>query len=69
MIHGVQSEKYHITSGVLQGTALAVNGIILFLLRKWCYTPLQHDFALDPIIPPFDFHFRIYTRDLAILTE
>jgi hypothetical protein len=27
------------------------------------------DFALDPIIPPFDFHFRIYTRDLAILTE
>jgi hypothetical protein len=20
-------------------------------------TPLQHDFALDPIIPPFDFHF------------
>ena len=38
-------------------------------LRKWCYTPLQHDFALDPIIPPFDFHFRIYTRDLAILTE
>ena len=23
-------------------------------LRKWCYTPLQHDFALDPIIPPFD---------------
>jgi hypothetical protein len=38
-------------------------------LRKWCYTPLQHDFALDPIIPPFDFHFRIYKRDLAILTE
>jgi hypothetical protein len=36
---------------------------------KWCYTPLQHDFALDPIIPPFDFHFRIYTRDLAILSE
>ena len=31
--------------------------------------PLQHDFALDPIIPPFDFHFRIYKRDLAILTE
>ena len=30
---------------------------------------LQHDFALDPIIPPFDFHFRIYKRDLAILTE
>jgi hypothetical protein len=32
-------------------------------LRKWCYTPLEHDFALDPIIPPFDFHFRIYKRD------
>jgi hypothetical protein len=30
---------------------------------------LQHDVALDPIIPPFDFHFRIYKRDLAILTE
>jgi hypothetical protein len=27
-------------------------------LRKWCYTPLQRDFALDPIIPPFDFHFE-----------
>jgi hypothetical protein len=26
-------------------------------LRKWCYTPLQHDFALDPMIPPFVFHF------------
>ena len=38
-------------------------------LRKWCCTPLQHDFALDPIIPPFNFHFEIYKRDLAILTE
>jgi hypothetical protein len=35
----------------------------------WCYTPLQHDFALDPIILPFDFHFEIYKRDLPILTE
>jgi hypothetical protein len=26
-------------------------------LSKWCYTPLQHDFALDPMIPPFVFHF------------
>ena len=26
-------------------------------LWKWCYTPLQHDFALDPMIPPFVFHF------------
>jgi hypothetical protein len=26
-------------------------------LRKWCYTPLQDDFALDPMIPPFVFHF------------
>ena len=34
-----------------------------------CYTRLQHDFALDPIISPFDFHFRTYKRDLAILTE
>jgi hypothetical protein len=40
--------------------------ITFLALRKWCYTPLQHDFALDPIIPPFDFHFRIYKRDLAI---
>jgi hypothetical protein len=50
------------------------NFIFLFIhnhliLRKWCYTPLQHDFALDPIILPFDFHFRIYKRDFAILTE
>jgi hypothetical protein len=29
-------------------------------LRKWCYTPLQHDFALDPMISPFDFHFRTF---------
>jgi hypothetical protein len=36
---------------------------------EWCYAPLQHDFALDPIITPFDIHFRIYKRDLAILTE
>jgi hypothetical protein len=33
------------------------------------HTRLLSDFALDPIIPPFDFHFRIYKRDLAILTE
>ena len=26
-------------------------------------------FALDPSIPPFDFHFRICTRDFATLTE
>ena len=38
-------------------------------LRKWCCTRLQHDFALDPIISSFDFHFRTYKRDLAILTE
>ena len=30
---------------------------ILPTLRKWCYTPLQHDFSLDPMIPPFVFHF------------
>jgi hypothetical protein len=33
------------------------------------YTPLQHDFALDPMISSFHFHFGIYKRDLAILTE
>ena len=38
-------------------------------LGGWCYTPLQRDFALGPIVPPFDFRFRIYKRDLAILTE
>ena len=38
-------------------------------LGRWCCAPLQHDFALDPVVPPFDFHFRIYKRDLAILTE
>jgi hypothetical protein len=38
-------------------------------LRKWCYTPLQHDFALDPMISSFHFHFGIYKRDLAILIE
>ena len=38
-------------------------------LGGWCCTPLQRDFALDPVIPPFDFHFRIYKLDLAILTE
>ena len=31
-------------------------------LRKWCYTPIQHDFALDPIIPPFDFHFGFFAH-------
>jgi hypothetical protein len=32
----------------------------LSTLRKWCYTPLQHDFALDPMIPPF---FKHLSRD------
>ena len=32
-------------------------------LRKWCYTRLQHNFALDPIISPFDFHFQTWSRD------
>ena len=57
----------------LSETLIYITSPIIFLfihnhltLRKCCYTPLQHDFALDPIIPPFDFHFRIYKRDLAI---
>ena len=29
----------------------------------------QHDFALDPMISSFHFHFGIYKCDLAILTE
>ena len=37
--------------------------------RKWCYTPLLHNFTLDPLILSFHFHFRTYKRDLAILTE
>ena len=39
------------------------------LLRKWCYTRLQRDFPLHPLISPFHFHFRTYKRDLVILTE
>jgi hypothetical protein len=39
-------------------------------LRKWCYTPLQHECALDPIIPPVDFHFsnicHVTTRKLRL---
>jgi hypothetical protein len=39
-------------------------------LRKWCYTPLQHDFALDPMISPFVFHFsnicHVTTRKLRL---
>jgi hypothetical protein len=39
-------------------------------LRKWCYTPLLHDFAFDLIIPPFDFHFsnicHVTTRKLRL---
>jgi hypothetical protein len=50
-------------------SVLFPSALLWSTLRKWCYTPLQHDFALDPIIPPFNFHFRIYKRDLAILTE
>ena len=38
--------------------------------RKWFYTPLQHDFALDPMIPPFVFHFsnicHVTTRKLRL---
>ena len=30
---------------------------------------MLHSIALDSIIPPFDFHFEIYKRDLAMLSE
>jgi hypothetical protein len=60
----------------LSETLIYIASPIIFLfihnhltLRKWCYTQLQHDFALDPIISPFDFHFRTYKRNLAIQTE
>ena len=33
-------------------------------LRKWCYSRLQHDFPLDPIISPFDFHFQTFVTCL-----
>jgi hypothetical protein len=29
-------------------------------LRKWCYTPLQHDFPLDPMISSFHIHFGTF---------
>ena len=29
-------------------------------LRKWCYTRLQHDLPLDPIISPYHFHFQTF---------
>jgi hypothetical protein len=28
-------------------------------------SPLQHDFALDPIILPFDFHFDFFFKHLS----
>jgi hypothetical protein len=31
-------------------------------LRMWCYTPLQHDFALDPMITSFRFHFDFFSN-------
>ena len=34
-------------------------------LRKWCYTPLQHDFALDPMISSFHFHFNFFFKHLS----
>ena len=42
---------------------------ILFCIRNPYINRFTNHFALDPIIPPFDFHFEIYKRDLAILTE
>ena len=48
----------------LSETLIQIVSPIIFLFihnhltpRKWSYTPLQHDFALDPMIPPFVFHF------------
>jgi hypothetical protein len=29
-------------------------------LRKWCYTPLQHNFPLDPMISSFHIHFGTF---------
>jgi hypothetical protein len=31
-------------------------------LRKWCYTPLQHNFVLDPMISSFHFHFDFFSN-------
>ena len=35
-------------------------------LRKWCYTPLQHDFALDPMISSFHFHFDFFSNNCHV---
>jgi hypothetical protein len=48
----------------LSETLILIASPIIFLfihnhlaLGKWCYTPLQHDFALDPMISSFHYHF------------
>ena len=51
----------------LSETNMWVASPIIFLfirghlaLGGWCCAPLQHDFALDPVVPPFDFHFDFF---------
>jgi hypothetical protein len=47
--------------------------LVLFIhnhltLIKWCYTRLQHDLPLDPIISPYHFHFQNLSRDFEKTT-
>ena len=51
----------------LSETLIEIASPIIFLFihnhltfRKWCYTPLLHDFTLDPLILSFHFHFRTF---------
>ena len=51
----------------LSETLIWIASPIIFLfihnhltLRKWCYTRVQHDFHIDPIISPSQFHFQIF---------
>jgi hypothetical protein len=63
------SERACVTSPLFgQGTTSYFFLMFLFIhnhltLRKWWYTPLQHDFALDPMIPPFLPFFKHLSRD------
>jgi hypothetical protein len=38
-------------------------------LRKWCYTALQHDFPLDPMISSFHIHFFMVICNSLLLLK
>jgi hypothetical protein len=62
----LKSEQKEIIQNVLErkdSMAVLPTGFFIhnhLTLRKWCYTRLQHNFPLDPMISSFHIHFGTF---------